>query len=52
MRTRLAVALLSAAFVSEAYSTQAAATVVDVNEIAVLRNGTTSSTTVLTGTRR
>ena len=41
MRTRLAVALLSAAFVSEAYSTQAAATVVDVNEIAVLRNGTT-----------
>jgi hypothetical protein len=38
---RIAVALLSAALVTEAYSLDAAATVVNVDEIAVVKNGTT-----------
>jgi hypothetical protein len=37
----VAVALLSAALVTEAYSLDAAATVVDLDEFAVVRNGTT-----------
>ena len=41
MKTRLAVALLSAAFVSEAYSLDAGATVVNFDEFAVTRDGTT-----------
>ena len=42
MRTRLAVALLSAALtIPAAYSLDAAATVVNVDEIAVVKNGTT-----------
>src|SRR5215469_2587424 len=41
MKTRLAVALLSAAFVSEAYSFHAGATVVNFDEFAVTRDGTT-----------
>ena len=40
MKTRLAVALLSAAFVSEAYSLDAGATVVNFDEFAVVRDGT------------
>ena len=39
--TGVAVALLSAALVTEAYSLDAAATVVDLDEFAVVRNGTT-----------
>ena len=38
---RVAVALLSIALVTEAYSLDAAATVVDLDEFAVVRNGTT-----------
>jgi hypothetical protein len=39
--TGIAVALLSAALVTEAYLVDAAATVVDLDEFAVVRNGTT-----------
>jgi hypothetical protein len=41
MKTQIAIAFLSVAFVSEAYSLDAAATVVNVDEFAVVRNGTT-----------
>ena len=40
MKARLAVALLSAAFVSGAYSLDAGATVVNFDEWAVVRDGT------------
>src|SRR5262249_33255133 len=38
---RTAVVLLSAAFITQAYSRHAAATVVNIDEFAVVRNGTT-----------